>query len=87
MMTVERTRKRFVEDGSDIAVRGKKREVFKEKVFDGNAEAHLIALRCGEPPPGYAKQTLRLLADKTVEPEYAEHISHESFRQILKKTN
>ncbi len=87
IVTAERTRKRFVEDGSDIAVRGKKRAVFKEKVPDGNAEAHLIALRCGEPPPGYAKWTLRLLSDKTVELEYAEHISHESVRQILKKTN
>lgn len=87
IMTVERTRKRFVEDGFDIAVRGKKREIFKEKVLDGNTEAHLIALRCGEPPSGYAKWTLRLLADRMVELEYAEHISHESVRQILKKTN
>ncbi len=86
-MTVERTRWRFDEEGFNIAVQGKKREIFKEKVPDGNTEAHLIALRCGEPPPGYAKQTLRLLSDKTVEPEYAEHISHESVRQILKKTN
>lgn len=87
IMTVERTRKRFVEDGFDIAVRGKKREIFKEKVLDGNTEAHLIALRCSEPPSGYAKWTLRLLADRMVELEYAEHISHESVRQILKKTN
>jgi hypothetical protein len=46
--TVERVRQRFVEDGFDTAVWGKKREVFKEKVFDGKAEAHLIALRCSE---------------------------------------
>jgi len=85
--TVERTRQRFVEEGFNIAVRGKKREIFKEKVLDGNTEAHLIALRCGESPPGYAKWTLRLLSDKMVELEYAEHISHESVRQILKKTN
>ncbi len=86
IITVERTRKRFVEEGFDIAVQGKKREIFKEKVPDGNTEAHLIALRCGEPPPGYAEQTLRLLSYKMVELEYAEHISHESVRQILKKT-
>ena len=84
--TVERTRQRFVEDGFEIAVRGKKREVFKEKILDGNTEAHLIALRCSEPPSGYAHWTLRLLAGKMVELEYAEHISHESVRQILKKT-
>lgn len=85
--TVERTRQRFVEEGFDMAVRGKKREVFKEKIFDGKTEAHLIALRCSEAPAGYAKWTLRLLSDKMVELEYAEHISHESVRQILKKTN
>ncbi|MCP4149062.1 MAG: helix-turn-helix domain-containing protein [bacterium] len=84
--TVERTRRRFVEDGFDTAVRGKKREIFKEKILDGETEAHLTALRCGEPPSGYAGWTLRLLSDKMVELEYAERISHESVRQILKKT-
>lgn len=87
IITVERIRKRFVEEGFDVAVRGKKREIFKEKVLDGNTEAHLIALRCSEPPPGYAKWTLRLLSDKMVELEYTEHISYESVRQILKKMN
>jgi len=87
IITAERTRKRFVEEGFDIAVRGKKREIFREKVLDGNTEAHLIALRCSEPPPGYSGWTLRLLSDKMVELEYAEHISHESVRLILKKTN
>ncbi|MGE0087274.1 MAG: helix-turn-helix domain-containing protein [Desulfococcaceae bacterium] len=86
IITVERTRKRFAEEGSDIAVRGKKRDIFKEKVLDGNTEAHLIALRCSEPPPGYSGWTLRLLSDKMAELEYAGHISHESVRQILKKT-
>ena len=84
--TVERTRRRFVEDGFKTAVFGKKRKVFKEKVIDGKIEAHVIALRCSEAPPGYAKWTLRLLSKKMVELEYAEHISHESVRQILKKT-
>jgi len=87
IITVERTRKRFVEEGFDIAVRGKKRDVFREKILDGNTEAHLIALRCSEPPSGYARWTLRLLSDKMVELEYTEHISHESVRQILKKRN
>jgi len=86
LRTVQRIRQRFVEDGFETAVRGKKREVFKEKILDGNTEAHLIALRCSEPPPGYSQWTLRLLSDKMVELEYAEHISHESVRQILKKT-
>ena len=77
IIKVERTRKRFVEEGSDIAVLGKKREIFKEKVPDGNTEAHLITLRCCEPPPGYSGRTLRLLSDKMAEPEYAGHISYE----------
>lgn len=85
--TVERLRQRFVEDGFEVAVWGKKREVFKEKVLDGKVEARLVALRCSQSPSGYAKWSLRLLADKMVELAYAEHISHESVRQILKKTN
>lgn len=83
--TVERTRKRFVEDGFKLAVHGKKREVYKEKVFDGEVEAHLVALRCGPPPAGYARWTLHLLADRMVELNYVESISHESVRQMLKK--
>jgi transposase len=86
LRTVQRTGQRFVEDGFETAVQGKKQEVFKEKIPDGNTEAHLPALRCSEAPSGYARWTLRLLSDKMVEPEYAEHISHESVRQILKKT-
>jgi transposase len=87
LRTVERLRQRFVEEGFEVAVGGKKREVFKEKVLDGKVEARLVALRCSESPAGYAKWSLRLLADKMVELEYAEHISHESVRQLLKKTS
>lgn len=83
--TVERTRKRFVTDSFGIAVYGKKREVFKEKIPDGEVEARLIALRCSDPPAGHAKRTLEPLADRMVELNYAEHISRESVRKILKK--
>jgi hypothetical protein len=83
--TVERTRKRFVEDGFHIAVHGKRREVYKEKVFDGTVEARLVALRCSAPPSGRARWTLQLLADRMVELEYVAAISHESVRQLLKK--
>jgi len=85
--TVERLRQRFVEDGFDVALYGKKREPTKEKLFDGQVEAHLVALRCSEPPEGLARWSLRLLADKMVELDYVESISHESVRQLLKKTN
>ena len=85
--TVERLRQRFVEDGFEVALYGKKREPTKEKIFDGQVEAHLVALRCSEPPEGLARWSLRLLADKMVELDYVESISHESVRQLLKKTN
>lgn len=84
---VERTRKRFVLDGFQVAVWGKKREVFKEKLLDGEVEARLIALRCSPPPAGYAKWSLALLADRLVELQYVEQISRESVRQRLKKTS
>jgi len=84
---IERLRKRFVEDGLNMALNGKKREVYKEKILDGEVEAKLIALRCSQAPEGYNKWTLRLLADQMVSLEYVSGISHESVRQILKKRN
>jgi transposase len=83
--TIERVRQRFVEDGLSIVLKGKSREVFKEKVLDGEVEAKLISLRCSSPPDGYNKWTLRLLADKMVCLEYVDQISYESVRQLLKK--
>ena len=83
--TVERLRKRFVEEGYELALCGKPREVTREKIFDGRVESKLIALRRSEVPAGSNKWSLRLLADKMVELEYVDSISHESVRQILKK--
>lgn len=83
--TVEGLRKRFVEEGFEQVVYGKKRSVFKEKTFDGRVEAHLIALRCSDPPKGHSAWTLHLLADHMVRLGYVESISHESVRQLLKK--
>ncbi len=85
--TIQRLRERFVLEGLEIAIQGKKREVYKEKIFTGEVEAHLVALRCQSPPKGHKKWALRLLADKMVELNYVESISHEGVRQILKKTN
>ncbi len=82
---VARIRERFVEDGFETALKGKTRPPSDSKVLDGRAEARLIALRCSNPPEGYAKWSLRLLANKMVELEYVEHISYESVRGILKK--
>ncbi|HMP25920.1 MAG TPA: helix-turn-helix domain-containing protein [Saprospiraceae bacterium] len=85
VQTVERLRQRFVEEGYEIALQGKKRQVEWEKVLDSRVETKLIALRSSEVPAGSNKWSLRLLADKMVELEYVESISHESVRQILKK--
>jgi putative transposase len=55
--------------------------------ISGVQRAKITALACSEPPEGYARWSLRLLADKVVELEYCEHISHTEVREILKKTN
>lgn len=83
--TVEGMRKRFVEEGFEQVVHGKKRTVFKEKTFDGRVEARLVALRCTDPPKGHSAWTLQLLANHMVRLGYVESISYESVRQLLKK--
>ena len=83
--TVENVRKRFIEEGFEDTLYGKAKEYIPEKVLTGDVEAHLIALRCSNPPSGYGQWTYRLLADKMVELSYVEKISHESVRQMLKK--
>lgn len=86
--TVANVRQRLVEQGIEAALERKKRERPScPQLCDGEVEAKLIALRCGEPPAGHARWTLRLLADKAVELEIVPHISHETVRQVLKKTN
>lgn len=83
--SIERLRERFVEDGFEVALQGKKREKYKDVVFDGVLEAHVIALRCSEPPTGYARWSIRLLAQKMVELNYVEAIGRETVRKLLKK--
>ena len=83
--SIEGLRKRLVEEGFAQVVYGKKRTLFKEKIFDGRVEAQLIALRCTDPPQGHSAWTLQLLADNMIRLGYVEHISYESVRQLLKK--
>ena len=85
--TIERTRKTFVLDSLTAALNAKKRSDTPNQKFYGEKEAHLIALVCSEPPEGCSRWTLRLLAEKMVELEHFSSISHETIRQILKKTN
>ena len=84
--TVENVRKRFVEEGFEIALNGKKREKPPtSKLLDGEQEAKIIALRLGKPPKGYGKWTLRLLARKVVELEIVDTVSYQTVRRTLKK--
>jgi len=85
--TVERVRQRFVEEGLEAALdpRPPRRE-YRRKL-DGEQEAHLIALACAAPPAGQARWTLRLLASRLVELEIVPAVSHETVRQVLKKTS
>lgn len=87
MRKIDRVKKRFVVDGLDVALNGKKGSRIYKKKVDGELEAHLIALSCSEPPEGFSRWSLRMLADKAVELDYIEQISHETVRRVLKKTS
>ena len=85
--TVENIRQRFVEQGFAETLNGKKRsEPPVAKLLGGEQEAKIIAMRLGDPPKGYGKWTLRLLARKVIELEIAESVSFQTIRRTLKKT-
>ncbi len=86
MKKIDRVKKRFVEDGFDIALKGRKGSRIYTKKADGDFEAHLVALSCSDPPEGFTRWSLRLLADKVVELDYINSVSHETIRRVLKKT-
>jgi transposase len=86
--TVSRVRKQYVEEGLEAALnrRAPNREYHRK--LDGEQEARLVALACGEPPEGRARWSLRLLADKLVELEIVEEeVSYQTVRRTLKKTS
>ena len=85
--TVERVRKAFVEEGLEQALNAKRARQTRPPAFDGESEAKLIALACSPPPQGRSRWTMRLLADRLVELDVFESISHETVRQTLKKTS
>ena len=87
MRKIDRVKKRFVEDGLETALTGHKADRIYEKKTDGDFEAHLIALSCSEQPEGFARWSLRLLADQVVELRYIDTVSHETIRRLLKKRN
>ena len=87
MRKVDRVKKRFVEEGLEAALgaRQGRRPTYLRKA-DGEFEARLVALSCGEPPEGRGQWSLRLLADRAVELGYIDSVSHETVRRVLKKT-
>jgi hypothetical protein len=87
MKKIDRVKKRFVEEGLEIALCGHPKEREYERKVDSDLEAKLSALSCSEAPVGFSRWSLRILADKAVELEYVESISHETVRRTLKKTN
>ncbi len=85
--TIDRVKKKFIEEGFESALeRRPSTQIYKKKA-DGDLEAKLVALCCSEPPAGFSKWSLRLLADKMVELSYVDYISHVTVREVLKKTN
>jgi transposase len=86
--TVENVRKRLVLEGLDAALNRKPQaRLSRQKILDGEKEAKLIALCCGAKPAGHARWTLRLLAERAVELDIVESVSHETVRRCLKKTS
>ena len=84
---IDRIKRRFVEEGLEVALNGVPSQREYEHKIDGEVEAHLIALSCTAPPSGHARWTLRLLANRAVELDLVEALSHETVRRVLKKTN
>ena len=85
--TIDRVKKKFIEEGFESVLERRPSVQNYTKKVDGDIEAKLVSLCCSEPPKGFAKWSLRLLADKMVELNYVEYLSHVSVREVLKKTN
>lgn len=85
--TIDRVKKKFIEEGFESVLERRPSTQNYTKKVDGDIEAKLVTLCCSKPPEGFAKWSLRLLADKMVELEYIDYISHVTVGEVLKKTN
>jgi hypothetical protein len=83
--TVERVRERLVQEGIESALNRAKPIWLKSRVIDGEKDAHLLALACGDAHDGRSCWTLRLLGQAMVELGHVESVAHETIRQTLKK--
>lgn len=87
VQTVERTRKKFVEEGFEASLKNPKRKKPPHNLkIDGEVEAQILTLACSEAPAGRSRWTLRMIADKMVELELIDEISKSSVGNALKKT-
>ena len=84
--TVSRLRQHCVERGLEAALEREPRRRERARVLDGDGEAQVIALMCGDPPAGQSRWTLNLLSERLVELGVVESVSHETIRKVLKKT-
>ena len=87
MRTIDRVKKKFIEEGFEATLERRATTRKYEIKVDGDMEAKLVSLCCSEPPKGFARWSLRLLADKMVELKYAESISYVTVGNVLKKMN
>jgi len=87
MRTIDRVKKRFIEEGFEAVLERRASSRVYDVKIDGDVEAKLVKLCCSEPPPGFAKWSLRLLADKMIELQYVDSISYVSVGNVLKKMN
>ena len=86
--TIWRVRRRFVAQGIDDALtRRSQPERPSKRIFDGEKQAHLIALTCAEKPEGEGRWSVRLLAERLVKVGEVEQVSYETVRKVLKKTS
>jgi len=85
--SIVRVRQTFCQAGLTRAVHGQARRPARRTLVDGTVAAHLVALVCSSPPEGSVRWTLRLVGQQLVELHVVDHISHETVRQTLKKTN
>ena len=84
---VDRVKKRFVQEGLELTLNRQPMQREYDLKIDGRLEAHLLALSCSVPPEGQARWSLRLLADRLVELQWMDSVSHETVRRALKKTS
>jgi hypothetical protein len=87
MRTIDRIKQKCIEGGLPRALNRVASSRIYDRKIDGDVEAKLVTLCCSSPPEGYAKWTVRLLADKMVELCYIDAISYVSVHNVLKKTN